>query len=193
MTIFTKTDPLLPGHREETSMTDAARDKFHLGFLRIVATDAGYVGGMLVTNRLGRPLEFQCTTPVKANRTQEILYGPTLKPFLFSELIGVTLIDRLQVKPHLVLIDQESLLDLREHVSLPVACLLDETKNTHDLPDESRVSLGAQRLRVHAEYTNDVSAIQQWTGSIPGNADLHEPLDRVREALEETLRCGSAA
>lgn len=169
-------------------MTQAARDKFHLAFLRIVATEAGYVGGMLVTNRLGRPLEFQCTTPVKANRTQEILYGPTLKPFLFSELIGVTLIDRLQVKPDLVLIDQEALLDLREHVSLPIACLLDEKTESSDLPDESRVSLGAQSLRVHAEHTSDVDTIQQWTGTIPSDADLREPLDRVREALEETLR-----
>ncbi|MCA9076001.1 MAG: hypothetical protein KDA93_13320 [Planctomycetaceae bacterium] len=169
-------------------MPQAARDKLHLGFLRIVATEAGYVGGMLVTNRLGRPLEFQCTTPVKANRTQEILYGPTLKPFLFSELIGVTLIDRLQVKPDIVLIDQQALLDLRKHVSLPIACLLEDAKDSHDLPDESRVSLGAQSLQVHVEHTCDVEAIQQWTGTIPGDADLREPLDRVREALEETLR-----
>ncbi|MCA9112501.1 MAG: hypothetical protein KDA52_21290, partial [Planctomycetaceae bacterium] len=108
-------------------------------------------------------------------------------------VMGVTFIDRLYVKPQVVLIDQESLLDLREHVSLPIVCLVDETRETRDLPDESRLSLGAQLLRVHSEYTSDVSTIQQWTGAIPGNADLHEPLDRVREALEETLRSGSAA
>jgi len=174
-------------------MSQTAREKFHLGFLRIVATDAGYVGGMLVTNRLGRPLEFQCTTPVKANRTQEILYGPTLRPFLFSELIGVTLVERLQVKPDVVLIDQEALLDLRDHVSLPIACLLEDDSDTRDLPDESRLSLGAQVVRVHAGHTGDVSTIQQWTNTIPCDADLREPLDRVQEALEETLRSASAA
>ena len=174
-------------------MTERACDKFHLGFLRIVVTDAGYVGGMLVTNRLGRPLEFQCTTPVKANRTQEILYGPTLRPFLFSELIGVTLIERLQVTPDVVLIEQEALLELREHVSLPVACLLEDETDTGDMPDESRLAFGAQVIRVHSEYTNDVSTIQQWTNAIPGDADLCEPLDRVREALDETLRPGAAA
>ncbi len=184
---------MLPALTDETFMTERARDKFHLGFLRIVATDAGYVGGLLVTNRLGRPLEFQCTTPVKANRTQEILYGPTLKPFLFSELIGVTLIDRLQVKPQVVLVDQEALLDLRQHIALPVACVLDDETDTSDLPDESRLSLGAQTVRVHAEHTGDVSTIQQWSSTIPCDADLCEPLDRVREALEETLRSVSAA
>ncbi|MCA9043520.1 MAG: hypothetical protein KDA69_04320, partial [Planctomycetaceae bacterium] len=55
-------------------------DQLNLGFLQVTLTPSGYVGGLLVTNRQGRPLEFQCTTPVQPNRTQEILYGPTLKP-----------------------------------------------------------------------------------------------------------------
>ena len=56
-----------------------------LGFLRVLELDGGgFVGGMLVTNQLGRPLEFQCTTPLKPNRTQVILYGPTLAPFIYS-------------------------------------------------------------------------------------------------------------
>jgi hypothetical protein len=174
-------------------MSQTARDNFHLGFLRIVAADAGYVGGLLVTNRLGRPLEFQCTTPVRPNRTQEILYGPTLRPFLFSELIGMTLIERLQVKPHIVLVDQEALLDLREHVSVPVACVIDDASDTRDLPDESRSTLGAQTVRVHREHTGDVATIGRWTNTIPADADLREPLERVREALEETLRTAAAA
>jgi len=174
-------------------MTDRARDKLHLGFLRVVATDAGFVGGMLVTNRLGRPLEFQCTTPVKANRTQEILYGRALKPFLFSELIGVTLLDRLQVKADVILVNQQVLLGLREHVSLPLACLVDPETELRDLPDEARVEIGSHVLSVHPDQTDDVKAIQHWASEIPGDADLREPLDRVREALEEILRPGAAA
>lgn len=174
-------------------MTDRSREKLHLGFLRIVATDAGFVGGMLVTNRLGRPLEFQCTTPVKANRTQEILYGPTLEPFLFSELIGVTLIDRLQVKPDVVLVNQPSLLALREHVAIPIACLIEETAESHELPDHARLEIGSHPVSVHADHTDDVDVVQKRASVIPGDADLREPLDRVREALEETLRSGAAA
>ena len=184
----------MSGTHDEAPMTEPrSSEKLHLGFLRIVATDAGYVGGALVTNRLGRPLEFHCTTPVKANRTQEILYGPTLKPFLFSELIGVTLIDRLQVQPDVVLIEQESLLDLREQVSLPIACLVQDSHETCDLPDELRLSFGTQVVRVQPEFTGDVSTIQQWANAIPGDADLREPLTRVRQALDEALRPGAAA
>ena len=37
----------------------ASADKLHLGFLRVVSLEAGFVGGLLITNRIGRPLEFQ--------------------------------------------------------------------------------------------------------------------------------------
>lgn len=168
-------------------------DKVQLGFLRIVATDAGYVGGILVTNRLGRPLEFQCTTPVKANRTQEILYGPTLQPFLFSELIGQTLIDRLQVKPHLVLIDQEALLDLRLHVSIPIACVRNESAGPKRQSAQEFIAFGAQFLQLHAEHGGDRELLEKLSKLIPHDADMREPLDRVREALEEALRPGAAA
>lgn len=172
-------------------MTQAARDKFHLGFLRIVTSTAGDVGGMLVTNRLGRPLEFQCTTPVKANRTQEILYGDTLRPFLHSELIGKTLVERLQVKPDLILIDQPTLLDLRAHIDVPVACLVDES--SHELPDETRVQLGGQSVHVHRDHGADADAIARHAAHITNDADLGEPLVRVEEALMEATRPGAVA
>src|SRR5262245_43797603 len=128
-------------------------DALHLGFLTVVEAAGGaYVGGLLVTNKLGRPLAFQCTTPVKPNRTQEILYGPTLKPFLFSELIGKTLMERLQVKPQLLLIDQPELLDLRDHLDLPIACVVAAGKGRDDLPDQTHIGLGNRRVRFHPDH-----------------------------------------
>ncbi|MEX2285746.1 MAG: hypothetical protein WD648_01575 [Planctomycetaceae bacterium] len=107
--------------------TSGKEDEFRIGFLAAIEVpERGYVGGLLVTNRFGRPLEFQCTTPVKPNRTQEILYGPTLTPFVLGELIGRTLVEKIGVKPHLVLTEVPEILEVRNHVSLPVACLDDD-------------------------------------------------------------------
>lgn len=98
------------------------RSQFRLGFLTAIEVpDKGFVGGLLVTNHFGRPLEFQCTLPVKANPTQEILYGPTLAPFILGELIGGTLVEKAGIKPDLILTDREQILELRNHVSAPVA------------------------------------------------------------------------
>lgn len=165
------------------------QEALHLGFLTVIEVSGGaFVGGLLVTNKLGRPLEFQCTTPVKPNRTQEILYGPTLKPFLFSELIGKTLIERLQVKPQLLLVDQPELLDLREHIELPIGCLIAKGKQPADLADQTQLTLGTQRVRFHPEHPDDVEAVREQARLIPGDADTLEPIDRVREALQETLK-----
>jgi hypothetical protein len=154
-----------------------------LGFLTAIELPGGgYVGGLLVTNRFGRPLEFQCTTPVKANRTQEILYGPTLRPFLLGELIGKTLVDKAAVKPDVVLTEGDDLLELRSHVPQPVAVV--EEKG-------AELKLGRQSLRFHPSHAEDRSRLAKSAASVPDQADLFEPFDRVREALQETMKAGA--
>lgn len=168
-------------------------DSLHLGFLRVVEIEAGaHVGGMLVTNQLGRPLEFQCTTAVRPNRTQAILYGPTLTPFLYSELIGKTLFARLDVKPHVIVADQASLLPLREHIPAPVACIVDPAES-RELPDVTRWEHGRYVLRFHPDHVEDRDTVGSQLSKLPSDADLREPLERVSEALRESLRAGAVA
>ncbi|MGE3315242.1 MAG: hypothetical protein AB7O26_09010 [Planctomycetaceae bacterium] len=218
---------------------EGSRDQFRLGFLTAIETsDRGYVGGLLVTNHFGRPLEFQCTAPVKPNRTQEILYGPTLVPFVLGELIGRTLVEKVGVKPHLVLTERAELLDVRAHVSLPVACVesnevarqelnlaekLQTSVNTSadtepaaapenaiavaETPEaetesgpvtisaasleNGSISFGRQMLRFHSAHPGDRGIVQNSARLIPEDADLREPFERVREALQETVRLGA--
>lgn len=170
-------------------MSKDAQDQFRLGFLAAVEeAERGVVGGLLVTNRFGRPLEFQCTTPVKPNRTQQILYGPTLRPYLLAEVIGRTLLDKISVKPHLVLIEADELLDLRSHVEMPVACFV--AKPAKD--DETILRVGQQWLAFHTEFAADRANILKRAPQVPDTADLKEPFERIREALTETLK-GPAA
>ena len=169
-------------------MSHGNNDPFRLGFLTAIEdAERGFVGGLLVTNRFGRPLEFQCTAPVKPNRAQQILYGPTLRPFVLSELIGRTLLDKIGVKPHLVLIESDEILDLRQHVPMPVACLIKATAT-----GETAMHFGKLSIGLHPDYPADRGEIEKHTKSIPVDANLREPFERVREALEETLRLGAA-
>ncbi len=168
-------------------------DVLHLGFLRVLEIEAGaYVGGMLVTNQLGRPLEFQCTTAVRPNRTQTILYGPTLTPFVFSELIGKTLFARLDVKPQLVIADQDALLPLRRQIASPVACLV-SPEASRELADVTRWEHGRHVMRFHEEHGEDRESVAAMLSNLPADADLREPLERVSEALRESMRAGAVA
>jgi hypothetical protein len=187
-------------------------DPLHLGFLTAIEVpECGFIGGLLVTNRFGRPLEFQCTAPVKPNRTQSILYGSTLVPFVVGELIGRTLVDKLTITPHLILTDYPEMLEVRGHVSIPVVCLDTEnivisspqdsaTDANQPQPAESEctarvpggMTFGRQFLRFHADHSGDGTVVHEHARRIPPDADLREPLERVREALKETVHTGAA-
>jgi len=102
-----------------------------LGFLTVVDDgQEGMLGGFLVLNTRGRPVEFHCTTPVKPNRAQVILFGPTLEPYLYGEQIGQTLLAKSTTTPLAVYTDLAAVLAVRDFISLPVAMVL---------PDESSI------------------------------------------------------
>ena len=99
--------------------------KTALGFLTVVDhAQHGLFGGYLLLNKAGRPLEFHCTAPVKPNRAQQILYGPTLEAFLYGEQIAKTLLEHAKTEPLVVCTDREPVLAVREMISLPVVLVL---------------------------------------------------------------------
>lgn len=101
-------------------MTETAKTK-NLGFLTVVEHPKyGLVGGYLILNAAGRPLEFHCTSPVRANRAQEILYGETLQPYLYGEQIAGTLIARAKTPIDFVITDVAAVLAVQETVGRPI-------------------------------------------------------------------------
>ena len=166
-----------------------------LGFLTAVdLPGGGHVGGLLMTDRLGRPLEFQCTTPVRPDRTQQILYGATLTPYLLGEVIGGTLVRKAGVKPNLVLCESPAMLALRPHTDRAVARVEgDEIVEAHagGPTGGSQMSVGGRTLHFHPAHGADREFLAARRDELPDHADLAEPFERVREALTETLKAGS--
>jgi hypothetical protein len=173
---------------------NAKQDTLRLGFLTAIEIpERGYVGGLLVTNHNGRPLEFQCTVPVKPNPTQEILYGPTLAPFILGELIGTTLVERAGVKPTWILTDVEQILELRNHIERPVVLVEAGAKENESAEPGLRktIKLGRQVIQFHPAHEIDTATLSRDSRLVPANADLQEPFERVREALQETMKSGA--
>src|SRR5271168_101359 len=102
---------------EQTPAFSSAQEKPvgppQLGFLTVLHEASGFLGGYLVTNIWGRPLEFRLSSAVQPNRVQQILYGGTLQPYICADLIGKTLVDKAGVPVQLVVTDREEVLDLR--------------------------------------------------------------------------------
>src|SRR5690242_2874360 len=94
------------------------------GYLSVInSADHGYFGGYLIVGPLGRPLEFHCTAPVRPSRAQQILYGPTLEPFLLGEQIAGAMLDAAKLKPQLILTNCEATFHIRSRLNAPILLL----------------------------------------------------------------------
>lgn len=178
-----------------------------LGFVAVSDLPGrGLVGGYLLLNAAGRPVEFHCTAPVRPSRAQEILYGPTLKPFLYGEQIGRALLEKSTAKPAAVLVDAEALLAAQPFVDAPLAlvCAGDQAESTSEfapaapLGDSSgktatatklhRFPLNDCTLAVPAVRDSDAATIAERLSGLGATFDLAEPFERIREAVAEAHR-----
>jgi hypothetical protein len=159
------------------------------GFLTVVEQNEwGIMGGLLVVNAGGRPCEFHCTAPVKATRTQEILYGRTLKPFLCGEQIGPALMAKAKTEPLVVFTNHTDLITLRDFISVPV--VLVDVNHYGDVGEENlhAFELGKHRVAIENRYSTDQTTVcDQWRVHAI-SLDLTEPFERIRNALEEAQK-----
>jgi hypothetical protein len=186
-----------------------------IGFLTVTRdVDQGLFGGYLVLNFLGRPLEFHCTAPVRPNRAQEILYGPTLDPYLVGERIGQVLLEKSKAAPRIVLTDCPAAMVARCFTVTPMVLVLgsadagssgeevvgtrlaetptDVVTNATDHAALRRGGaplqpfvLGGYRLAVHADHVADQPHFIEHWPQFADQIELDEPFGRIREAIDE--------
>src|SRR5437870_4890750 len=155
----------------------------------------GYLGGYLVTNTWGRPLEFRLSTAVQPNRVHQILYGGTLIPYVCADLIGKTLLDKTGTPVQLLVTDTEAVLDLRLKVATPVVWLA-----AAEDPTAAGLMAGGTCVRpagngrapllCHPRFPGDVAAVRELLPRLEEGLDLAEPLGRIREAMAEARKMG---
>jgi hypothetical protein len=171
------------------SMT--ATSALNLGFLTVVHDATGYVGGYLVTNQWGRPVEFRLSTAVQPNRVQQILYGETLEPYLCAEVIGKTLLEKTGAPVQLLVTDHRPVLDLRLRVDTPVLWLAEASANNEPGCFRSATE-GKPALCRHPSISADAATILGLLQRMETPFDLAEPFDRIREAIGEARKMGVA-
>ncbi len=178
-------------------MAPTASATTNLGFLMIVYEPTGTMGGYLVTNPWGRPLEFRLSTAVQPNRVQQILYGGTLQSYVCADLIGKTLVDKTGVAPQLVVTDSAAALDLRLRLEVPVVWLAPpDDPLAAEMIAAGLCALPASGTRgpllCHARFPGDVAVVKEMLQKLDGVVDPSEPFARIREALGEARKMGVA-
>lgn len=155
----------------------------NLGFLAILHEPGGTLGGYLVTNAWGRPLEFRLTSAVQPNRVQHILYGAALDSYLCGELIARTLVDKSALAVQWLITDHAAALAVRERLSMPVSLW-----RPGETPDGNLLAV-ARNLWCDDRFPGDVPAVERILAKL-GNFDLGEPFQRIRDAVHEARKMG---
>lgn len=171
-----------------------------LGFLSVRHhTEHGYFGGYLVLNMRAKPLEFHCTVPVKPNRAQVLLYGPTIHDFVCGEQIAMALYSKAKLKTPLVITDSASVLAL-QHVSQVGVALL---KNAAEGDQDQSLSIPRSNLKTKCLESTEPSVEVLQDSKLDSdklnatlknaNFDLAEPFQRIVDALFEAHPVAKAA
>ncbi len=192
--------------QQERMVTDNGLSQKSLGFVSVRhRMDQGYFGGYLLVNSVARPLEFHCTVPVQPTRAQSILFGPTLEEFLCGEQIARALLSRAKLQPQVVLVDSPAALCVRHWIDLPILCVW-KPQLQKDSSDDSQLqtehgfqspsfqrnpsqyaerSTDRYRLTCLESYRSDLESVDWMIQSHTIDLDLHEPFERIVEALAE--------
>lgn len=160
-----------------------------IGFLAVLQEPTGWLGGYLVTNAWGRPLEFRLTTAVQPNRVQTALYGTTLSEYLHADVIGKTLIEKTGTKPDLIVTDSPPALALRSRIEIPVISLAMQSGTLAETVSLTH-SRSATPLYTALRFESDREAISRLLDRVDPAVDLAEPFARIREAVSEARKMG---
>lgn len=70
-----------------------------------------FVGGLMVTDGRGLPMEFRYTEPIQPTKLQQILYGQVLSAYIKREVVLETLLKNTESKFKCLLVEDEQMLD----------------------------------------------------------------------------------
>lgn len=162
-------------------------------------SESVYVGAVLITDPYGMPLEFRHTEPITATKIQRILYGDVLEKYILCDVIAITLFEKLERKPDIVIVVDNrilSALDVKstravELIETRVAPLKDFGDRHVTAPGEFLLQLSDTGSPVRVKSSNSKGAddarldeIAEILQTIGRTMDVFEPIARVQAALK---------
>jgi hypothetical protein len=163
---------------------------------------ASYLGGLLLTDTSGIPLDFRYTEPITPTKLQGVLYGKALEPHLKEEVIQKTLLKELKTAPDLFILPAGDMaggwngdakcpaLALQKTQESPLA-RVGETFRVSPREVLFQSAEGGAPMRVIFALAVDAAAQDQTIQKLQEVAyhmDPMEPLERVYAALQTLVR-----
>ncbi len=176
-----------------------------LAYVKITTVGPGtFAGGLMVVDARGLPVDFKYTEPVVPSKLQQVLYGKSLDKHVRQDVIFKHLVERIDPRPTLILVDEEGLLPLAAAAPLvyvvetrlaplrEVATL--QATNEGEWLLQVAETGSPLRFRLPRAEAGDESRVAELLlEAARAGLDPVEPFGRVRSALELVCAPSSAA
>ncbi len=171
-----------------------------IGYFCHLKSNEKHMGGILITNQVGIPLEFKYTEPVVATKLHKILYGSVLEKYLHETVIRDRLVAELRTHPDYFIVpyDEKEFLDSvngREMVAIqkynmPPGELSGPFNRVRER--EAVMELEEDSILLRLAFSTSDETVQHniaaWLQEIALTMNLLEPMDRITSALKSI--CG---
>lgn len=169
-----------------------------IGYIALETKDHYFRGAALVTDQRGIPADFRYTEPVRPTKIERILYGGALDIYLREEVILQNLLDAIEAKPTLWLVEEDELLQPVQRISrLPVVSVQQTQRSPleqsgHYEPTGERGVFVFQadnisaplRLTVSEENIAKIAQFAQNLTQLAEDMEIMEPFNRISKAIE---------
>ena len=164
----------------------------YLGYFKMYTDKDMYLGGLMVVDSRGIPVEFKYTDTIKPSKLQKVLYGGVLEKYLKEEVIVGNLIEKLEIRPEIYVVDRLENMILNKFATEPVILLKETPGKNLDSSGEYQLIKNNEAIYQVDEF-NPPIRVQFAEGkaeeifnilnsfSLEGN--LIEPFKRIEEAL----------
>ena len=163
-----------------------------IGYFKMYSEKDSYLGGMMIVDERGIPVEFKYTDIINPTKLQKVLYGDVLEKYLKEEVIMGNLVEKIENKADIYFVDKLENQVLSKFVKEGVAVIRDsQSKALENIGEfefvkenEAIIQIDERQSPVRAiledgrgnELVNKIVAL-----GLEGN--IIEPFDRVEEAL----------
>jgi len=166
------------------------------GYLITLLENGAYLGGVMITNDHGIPVDFKYTDSVNPTKVQRIIYGSVLEQYIRNHVIIGAISKEIVNQPSFYVVNQHQLYEIQEANNLTLIsvqrtqfaalgekgtvnrskeneCLLQGWNDPHPL----RVIFGSMPVDQQEHIVKDLIYLSK-------HMDLVEPLERLETALK---------
>ena len=154
-----------------------------IGYISVKNIGGKFVGGILVVDDSGIPVEFKYTEPVVPTELQKIIYGKVLEKYLSVEIIAKTLLSKLENKPSIILTDSMDLTDSGDNVFFITKTTPSQSDIVKIEDGEYVISSGGLSFRLVGNSPIPDEELEHLR-NFAENLNVFEPFQRLAKALD---------